>query len=102
MSHPPANGAAIEVDDENDAASGYDSSDAQSSTQSLASSLNKYLEENGMITKTDGITMLSDWIGRRYHTYYGEDKVFMPNDEVSDFCHAPAMLCNQVGGCPQP
>lgn len=48
MSYSLANGGVIEVDDENNSFSGYDSFDAASSTQSLASSLNKYLEENGI------------------------------------------------------
>jgi len=51
-----------ENSDDNYASSGYDTS-----TASLTSSINTYLNENG----------------RRYHQYYGADKNLQPNDEVT-------------------
>ena len=51
-----------ENSDENYASTGYDTS-----TASLTSSINNYLNENG----------------RRYHQYYGADKNLQPNDEVT-------------------
>ncbi|KAI5845349.1 S-adenosyl-L-methionine-dependent methyltransferase [Tricharina praecox] len=51
----------LENDDSDYSSCGYDTS-----TASLTSSINKYVFENG----------------RRYHTYFGEDKNLMPTDEA--------------------
>ena len=66
MCNPPTTADAAYIEADDDSTSGYESAGADSSTQSLASSLNKYLEENG----------------RRYHAYYGADKNFNPTDNV--------------------
>lgn len=78
----------IAVDDE--PYSDYDCSDRASSTESLASSLNRYLEENG----------------RHYHTYYGADKNFMPSDETEkerlDIHHEVFRLLRNGRNCSAP
>ncbi|KAF8538708.1 S-adenosyl-L-methionine-dependent methyltransferase [Trichophaea hybrida] len=67
---PPANdgGSAIEVDPailENTDDDDYGSVGVATTTDSLSLSINQYIFENG----------------RRYHTYFGIDKNFMPTDE---------------------
>ena len=67
MSNQPiTTAAAVYIEADDDSSSGYESTTYGSSTDSLASSLNKYYEENG----------------RKYHAYYGQDKNFMPVDDL--------------------
>lgn len=66
-----------------DSGEDYESAGYDTSTQSLTSSINSFLFENG----------------RRYHVYYGADKNLLPNDEVEqdrlDMQHETMLLMLQ-------
>ncbi|KAF8245523.1 hypothetical protein K440DRAFT_646136 [Wilcoxina mikolae CBS 423.85] len=76
--------AAIEVDPAvlaNDAENSYDSSGFATSSESLSSSINEYIFENGFFLPFLHKISLTPPTGRRYHAYFGIEKSFMPTDE---------------------
>lgn len=62
----------------------YDSTGFSTDTDSLSSSINEYIFENGMAAsypQGSANTNEASFKGRRYHAYYGADKNLHPTDE---------------------